>query len=266
MSQVRFPFYGTVPILPNLFTAANLVLGIRAITLVLRGDQYYDHAAICIMLAMLCDVMDGLTARISNAVSRFGVEFDSLADLTTFGIAPAVMVYRQALVSYDAANGRGFAHLGFFICAIYAGCAAMRLARFNTRLAEERTVFLGLPTPAAAGVIAAYFMLAESALVPAAVTAFISNWILPYLTAALGILMVSNIQYPAPLKRSLWRRRHFIYFALATGLLALVIASRGATLFALFSAYVVWGLVQHVRRPQASPADTPPSTFDEDDD
>lgn len=257
MSKVRFPFYGTVPILPNLFTAANLVLGIRAITLVLRGENHYDHAALCIMLAMLCDVMDGMAARLTNTVSRFGVEFDSLADLTSFGIAPAVMVYRQALISYDSASWRGPAHIGFLICAIYAGCAALRLARFNARIGEETSSFMGLPSPAAAGVIAAYFMLIESSLLPEAVAAFLSNWILPFVTAALGILMVSSIRYPAPVKRELWRRRHFVYFALAAGVLALIIASRGATLFALFSGYVVWGLVQHFRASQTAEAVLP---------
>jgi len=264
MSKVRFPFYGTVPLVPNLFTAANLVLGIRAITLVLRGDNHYDHAALCVMLAMLCDVMDGMTARITNTASRFGVEFDSLADLTSFGIAPAVMVYRQALISYDSANWRGPAHIGFLICAIYAGCAALRLARFNARVADESTSFVGLPSPAAAGVVAAYFMLSESGLLPNALTAFLSNWILPFVTAALGILMVSSIRYPAPVKRDLWRRRHFIYFALAAGVLALIIASRGATLFALFSGYIIWGLVQHVRAPQA-PGGTLPGALNEQD-
>lgn len=267
MSKVRFPFYGTVPILPNLFTAANLVLGIRAITLVLRGENHYDHAALCIMLAMLCDVMDGMAARLTNTVSRFGVEFDSLADLTSFGIAPAVMVYRQALISYDSASWRGPAHIGFLICAVYTGCAALRLARFNARVGDESTAFMGLPTPAAAGVIAAYFMLLESGLLPEAVAGFLSNWILPLVTAALGILMVSSIRYPAPVKRELWRRQHFVYFALAAGVLALIIASRGATLFALFSGYVVWGLVQHVRASQTAGA-APPAAgeFEEEED
>lgn len=265
MSRVRFPFYGTVPLIPNLFTAANLVLGIRAITLVLRGEDHYDHAAICIMLAMLCDVMDGLAARLTNSVSRFGVEFDSLADLTSFGIAPAVMVYRQALISYDASNWRGPAHVGFLICAIYAGCAALRLARFNIRVADEHTSFTGLPSPAAAGVIAAYFMLRESGLLPLSVTNALSTWMLPLLTAGLGILMISNVRYPAPLKRALWRRQHFIFFALATGVLALIVASRGATLFALFTGYVVWGLVWHLRTPQPTVGTPTPAALDEKD-
>jgi CDP-diacylglycerol--serine O-phosphatidyltransferase len=248
MKLRRLQLNDTVHLLPNLFTAANFVLGIRAITLVLKGDGYYDMAASCLMLAMLCDVMDGLVARLTNTTSEFGAELDSLADLVSFGVAPAVMVYRQSLIIYDAAHWRGPAHVGFLICAVYAGCAALRLARFNLHTVEESTSFIGLPSPAAAGVIAAYFMLVESGLLPQAWTDVATHWLLPFITAALGILMVSTIRYPAPAKQLMWRTRSFYIFAAGACVIALMLASRGATLFVLFTGYALFGVIRAARK------------------
>lgn len=232
---------GTVYILPNLFTAANLALGIRAITLVLENEQNYQRAAEYLILAMIFDVFDGLIARMTKTTSRFGIEFDSLADLVSFGVAPAIMTYRYALSSGNI--GR----YGFLVCVVYAGCAALRLARFNSRIEDESKSFSGIPTPASAGVIATYFMLVGGGYIPDSFTSFIAQWLLPIVTVALGILMVSNIRFPAPAKQNIWRKHPFMYLALAAGLIVLIIAYRGPTLFVIFAGYTVYGLVKHFK-------------------
>ena len=262
MKKLRFQ--GTVHILPNLFTAANLALGIRAITLIFKGGvqdkDRYEQAAVCIMLAMLFDVFDGLVARLTNTTSRFGMEFDSLADVVSFGVAPAVMVYSVALNVYDTAYWKGPFALGFLIVAIYTGCAALRLARFNSRIEDETKAFSGLPSPAAAGVIASYFMLIETDLIPRSAVYFMNHWLLPFAVVGVGVLMVSRIRYPALAKQILWRRHQFTSFVCVAGIIALMIASGGATLFVLFTGYTLYGIVAHLRRkpvqiPDAEPTD-----------
>jgi CDP-diacylglycerol--serine O-phosphatidyltransferase len=248
MTLRRLHFEPPIQLLPNLFTAANFALGVRAITLVLRGDQMYDHAALCIMLAMLCDVFDGMVARLTHSTSAFGKEFDSLADLVSFGVAPAVMVYSQSLVVYDGVEWKGFGQFGFLICAIYAGCAALRLARFNAHADAEQRAFVGLPSPAAAGVIASYFMLLDTVAMPAIVVQVITRWILPVATAVIGVLMVSTVRYPAPAKTLLKRQHSFYIFAAIACVIALLIANRGATLFVLFTGYMLLGIVRQCRK------------------
>jgi len=244
----KLPIKGTVYILPNLFTATNFALGIYAITLMLKGEGNYYVAALCIGFAMLFDVFDGLIARITNTTSAFGVEFDSLADLTSFGIAPAIMVYRASLSFMDSEGLKGIGRIGFLICVVYAGCTALRLARFNSKIEDESKSFLGLPSPAAAGVIGSYFLLVGSGLLPESVTDFTTHWLLPFITAGLGLLMVSNIKYPALAKQNIWKKHPFIYLILAAGIIALVITNIGPTLFCLALIYASYGPVTHFRK------------------
>jgi len=231
----------SVYILPNLFTATNLALGIKAITLVLENEQHYKQAAECLILAMIFDVFDGLIARITKTTSRFGIEFDSLADLVSFGVAPAIMVYRYALSSGNIGK------FGFLICVVYAGCAALRLARFNSRIEDETKSFSGIPTPAAAGVIATYFMLVGAGYIPQSMTEFIAHWVLPFVAVALGVLMVSTIRFPAPAKQDIWRKHPFRYLALAAGIIVLIVANKGITLFVIFTGYTLYGLINYIR-------------------
>ena len=244
---------GTVHLLPNLFTTANLAMGIYAITLVLKPDCNYAAASLAIVFAMVFDVFDGLIARMTKTTSRFGMELDSLADLVSFGVAPAIMVYNKSLSMFDSIHYKAVGRIGFLICVVYAGCAALRLARFNSRIEDESKSFSGIPTPGAAGVIVSYFLLIENGIVPMGVANFITQWILPVITACLGILMVSTVRFPAPAKQILWKRHPFMYFALAAGLLALVIANHGLTLFVLFAGYALYGLVSHIKHALRNP-------------
>jgi len=241
MKIKKIQLKGTVYILPNLFTATNLALGIKAITLVLEDGKHFKQAAGCLILAMIFDVFDGLIARVTKTTSRFGLEFDSLADLVSFGVAPAIMVYRYAL-----SNGN-MGKFGFLICVVYAGCAALRLARFNSSIEDETKSFSGIPTPAAAGVIASYFMLVGADIIPQSITGFAARWVLPFVAIALGILMVSTIRFPAPAKQDIWKKHPFRYLALAAGIVILIIANIEVTLFVIFTGYTIYGLVKYIK-------------------
>ncbi|MDO4673676.1 CDP-diacylglycerol--serine O-phosphatidyltransferase [Campylobacter sp.] len=170
-------------ILPNLFTAASAFLGVISIIASLNSD--YEKALLYIILSLLCDGLDGRVARLTNTTSKFGVEFDSLADLVAFGVAPAMLFY--------ASLGVYFGKLGSLIAAFFVVFGAIRLARFNvTTGTYEPSVFIGLPIPTAAVVSAIYTY------------AYLSyDFLKPYglaiviLQAILGILMVSNIRYPS---------------------------------------------------------------------
>lgn len=258
----RLRFQGTVHLLPNLFTAANFLLGVRAITLVIIDDPNYRLAAYCLFLAMIFDVFDGLLARMTNTVSRFGMEFDSLADVVSFGVAPAAMVYRCSLALYDISPWRRFGHVGFFIVAIYAGCAALRLARYNSRIEDESKSFSGIPSPGAAGLIASYFLLVTSRTFPDGLAEWLNMFILPLMTAAVGLLMVSTVRYPAPAKQELWRKHPFLYLPVAVLAIMLVIAMRGFAVFPAFAAYTAYGIIMHVRRRRSAAARSQPAPYE----
>ncbi|MCB0419345.1 MAG: CDP-diacylglycerol--serine O-phosphatidyltransferase, partial [Bdellovibrionales bacterium] len=129
-----------IAILPSVFTTGNLFFGFHAIVSSVAGD--YLTAAYSILIAGLFDVLDGAIARLTRTPSQFGVEYDSIADVVSFGVAPALMVYFGALTTL----GRLGNALAFF----YLACAALRLARFNCSPDFPKTYFMGLPSPAAA--------------------------------------------------------------------------------------------------------------------
>ncbi|MDZ4384155.1 MAG: CDP-diacylglycerol--serine O-phosphatidyltransferase, partial [Nitrospirota bacterium] len=135
-------------IIPSLLTTVNLFFGFYSIIAVLKSD--YTTAAVAILIAMLFDVFDGKIARLTNSTSRFGVEYDSLSDLASFGIAPGLLIYTWGLNAYGK--------IGWLAVFLYIACGAMRLARFNTLTSGAGggglRHFTGLPIPAAAGLIA----------------------------------------------------------------------------------------------------------------
>ena len=132
-------------LLPNLFTTANLFAGFYAIVAAIGGR--FEAAAIAIFIAMVLDGMDGRIARMTNTQSDFGKEYDSLVDMVTFGLAPALVMYEWAL--------QPLGKLGWLAAFVYAAAAALRLARFNTQAASiGKRYFQGLASPAAAAVIA----------------------------------------------------------------------------------------------------------------
>src|SRR4051812_41723132 len=136
--------------LPSLFTLANMMLGFAAILVSIRGD--FRLAAVLIGLSIVFDITDGAVARLVGAVTPFGLQFDSLADLVSFGLAPAVVAFTLFPQGRDA-----FDPLGWIACFLWVACAAIRLARFNTTIdpTADKRYFIGMPSPGAAGVVLA---------------------------------------------------------------------------------------------------------------
>ena len=174
-------------LLPSILTTFGMFAGFYSIISSINGD--FTIAAISIMIAMMWDTLDGRVARLTNTQSAFGAEYDSLADLVSFGLAPALLVYEWSL--YEL--GR----FGWLAAFVYLACAALRLARFNTQVGiADKRYFQGLPSPAAAGVIASMIWLKIWTF-----ASFDSNVIsLGYylgagITILCGLLMVSNVRY-----------------------------------------------------------------------
>src|SRR5437867_884388 len=144
------PLRKGVYLLPNLFTSAGLFSGFYSIICTL--NKQYWLAAVMILVAQLCDGLDGRLARLTRSTSSFGVQYDSLADVVAFGVAPGILVYEWAL--------RPWGRWGWLAASLYVTCGALRLARFNVQIASvEKRHFIGLPIPAAADVIAATVLL-----------------------------------------------------------------------------------------------------------
>lgn len=170
-------------VLPNLFTTASLFAGFFAITSSINGS--FKFAAMAILASLVFDGLDGKVARATNTVSQFGVEYDSLADLVAFGVAPSVMVYMWAL----APMGR----MGILAGFLFVACGALRLARFNVQVNVVGTKhFVGLPIPAAASMIATTVLLMGRLGHTGVVSV---HWPVLGMVFVLSFLMVSNISY-----------------------------------------------------------------------
>ncbi|MFQ5489006.1 MAG: CDP-diacylglycerol--serine O-phosphatidyltransferase, partial [Gammaproteobacteria bacterium] len=169
-------------LLPNLFTTAALFAGFYAIIAAIGGR--YEAAGIAIFVAQFMDGIDGRVARLTNTQSDFGVEYDSLSDMIAFGLAPALVVYVWSLSSLGK--------LGWLAAFIYTAGAALRLARFNTQAGTaDKAYFQGLPSPPAAALIAGLVWLCSDYGIPGKDLAVFVLLV----TAAAGVLMVSNIRY-----------------------------------------------------------------------
>lgn len=170
-------------LLPNLFTTAGLFAGFYAIIAAIGGR--YEAAAVAIFVAMVMDGIDGRVARLTNTQSDFGAEYDSLADMVSFGLAPALVVYVWAL--------SGLGKLGWLAAFIYAAATALRLARFNTQIkSADKHYFQGLPSPAAAGLIAGIVWVTTSTYTLTGADVQLPALIL---TVLAGVLMVSNLRF-----------------------------------------------------------------------
>jgi CDP-diacylglycerol--serine O-phosphatidyltransferase len=170
-----------VYLLPNLFTTGALFGGFYAIVSAMNGN--FTHAAVAIFVSMMLDGMDGRVARMTNTQSAFGEQYDSLADMVSFGVAPALVVFSWVL--------QDLGRWGWAAAFIYMACAALRLARFNTQIGVvDKKYFIGLASPAAASVIAGMVWV-WSAVVPE----FPWGILVAVVTALVGLLMVSNFRY-----------------------------------------------------------------------
>ena len=223
-------------ILPNLFTLSSMFLGFYSIVATYKSD--YAIAAWAIIGSSIFDGLDGWVARITHTTTKFGIEMDSLADVISFGVAPALLVYGWTLSSFGRLGWLG----AFFLLA----CSALRLARFNVQMgSEEKKHFVGLPTPAAAGVIATTVLAYNS--VREILEQFhlgrleemVSKdyWVLG-LTFLLAGLMVSNIKYHGLKEANLKERRPFGILVGIAAFLAIVAYHSSLVLFLVSITYV----------------------------
>ena len=170
-------------LLPNLLTTGALFGGFFAVLSGFSGN--YEAAAMAIFVAMVFDGLDGRVARMTNTQSDFGVQYDSLSDMVSFGIAPAIVVYGWAMT--------GLGKVGIAAAFVYASCAALRLARFNVQSSvNSGKFFIGLPSPVAAALIAGFVWSSQSLQSSILLSSFSA-----FLTATAGLLMVSNFKYPS---------------------------------------------------------------------
>ncbi|MBI5681675.1 MAG: CDP-diacylglycerol--serine O-phosphatidyltransferase [Deltaproteobacteria bacterium] len=217
-------------ILPNLVTSASLFGGFYSIIACLDGA--FDRAAIAILVSAVLDGLDGRIARLTGSTSKFGVEYDSLADLIAFGLAPGILIFTWAL--------RPFGRYGWLAAFLYVVCGALRLARFNVQITTiESKSFNGLPIPAAASLVAStviiffYFGYGE-------ITKHVTVLILVYL---LAFLMVSNTKYYSFKELNLTKKMPFMLLVGLILLLIAIAAEPQIVLFVLTFGYVLSGPV-----------------------
>jgi CDP-diacylglycerol--serine O-phosphatidyltransferase len=227
-------------ILPNLLTTGNLLCGFWSIISVFQERFYL--AAVAILLASVFDVFDGKVAKLSGATSKFGMQYDSLADLVSFGIAPALLAFSWAL--------RPYGKFGWLAAFLFVACGAIRLARFNVMASSGETkYFKGLPIPVAASMIAftilLYFQLIE--------TDWVKDIVILVMIYILAFLMVSNIRYFSFKELNLAKRKPFSIFifvvlSLTVIVMEPVVVLSGFVLFYVFSGPVSMVWAWHKKR------------------
>jgi CDP-diacylglycerol---serine O-phosphatidyltransferase len=248
----RQRFKRGVYLLPSMFTVANLFCGYGCV--VYATQQDFDTAAVLIGIAMILDTLDGFVARLTKSTSAFGVELDSLADVVSFGLAPAILAFTLGLWPLH--------RLGWAAGFIYVTAAAMRLARFNiqTTTATDKRYFVGMPSPAAASVIAStIYLFPEGPQDRQTALAALVMVVVP------GLLMVSTIRFRSVKAIEVgWQRSYFALFLIAVALALIASHPRVALVVMAYSytvaALIVWAY-SRIRRRQDSPVvDAPPST------
>lgn len=220
-------------LLPNLITTANMFCGFFAIIRIVNGD--YVTAAWVLILAGIFDLLDGRVARMTKTQSGFGLEYDSLVDLTSFALAPALLVYKWALSDFHK--------LGWVASFLYFACGALRLARFNVQSTNvEKKHFQGLPSPGAASVIITSVIFFNAI----GMGATPPGLFLLVMTAAAGLLMVSNIPYRGLKVLAANRRANFFMMVIVMGLIAGIAAEPPSVLFGISMLYVSFGVLKAI--------------------
>lgn len=228
-------------LLPNALTTAALLAGFYAIVAAVQGQPV--AACISVVVAGVLDGVDGRVARMTGTQSEFGVQYDSLSDLISFGLAPSILVWTWSLSSLELAGPVG-EKIGWLVAFFYTACAALRLARFNTQAGvADKRFFQGLASPAAAGTLVSTIWFCESRGIEADTVA----WAMLVLTVMLGTLMVSRVRY-ASFKGSSSRDRVPIAWIFVLLIIVVLLAiDLPAVLFTIGLLYVASGLVLTVR-------------------
>lgn len=255
-------------LIPSAFTAANIGMGFFAVMAALRGFQllgaggeewpraaaFFDSAAQAIGWAVLFDALDGRIARMTKTTTEIGVQFDSIADVVTFGIAPALLVYAWGYGS-ALAEGTDAHKLGWFLSFMYLMCGAFRLARFNVQAARPRVLaegtvkldkksFIGLPIPAAAALIAALVHFAPTPLVAyGSRRVGLYSALLMIIVGCLGALMVSTLRYTSFKSVGMHKRSTRVVILLVAAIGMLIWLFSRYVLLALITAYILHGIL-----------------------
>lgn len=215
-------------LLPNLFTTGALFSGFYAVVASMNG--HFDKAAIAIFVAMILDGLDGRVARMTNTQSEFGAEYDSLADMVSFGVAPALVAFSWSLQSLGQA--------GWIAAFIYVAGAALRLARFNTQIeTADKNYFTGLASPSAAAIVAGtVWVFNDNGIAGIDVAALMAG-----LVGLAGILMVSNVKYHSFKGFDLKGKVPFVAMLAVVGVFAVISIDPPVVLLAVFLLYGLTG-------------------------
>lgn len=226
-------------ILPNLLTSINVLAGMFCIIIAGKGDNTSVlYASVALYFAMAADFLDGTFARLQKASSEFGIQYDSLSDMVSFGVAPAVLAYQLSLSGTSVGLGIAF---------LYSVCAALRLARYNTQATTgEKESFAGLPSPAAA-----CFVASASVLLLRSDRAKEMMWPMGIAMLVISFLMISQVKYPSIADVKIWSRKPFRYLIVLVviiGVFIMFIQRIEIPVFACFCAYVLLGPVRQAYR------------------
>lgn len=233
-------------VLPNIFTSMNLFFGFFAVIASINGK--FVPAAFAIYIAAVFDLLDGKIARATNTTSKFGIEYDSLADLVSFGLAPGLMMYLWAL--------KPLGRFGWLAAFLFLACGALRLARFNTQTGKiSSNHFVGLPIPAAACMTAATILLWHKF----GLAVESHRLLMLLMLYALAFLMVSNIKYNSFKKAELFHRVNFNMLVAAILVLIFIAAQPSIALFSIGFFYVLSGPFTAIFRYQKIKAKKPES-------
>jgi CDP-diacylglycerol--serine O-phosphatidyltransferase len=242
-------------LLPNLLTTGCLFSGFYALVAAIDGN--FERAGMAVFVAMIFDGLDGRVARLTSTETAFGKEYDSLADMVAFGLAPAIVTYQWG-VARIAEYGRAWYRFGWLAAFFYAAAAALRLAKFNSRVQDKR-YFEGLPSPSAAAVVAAFLWMSSEWREPG-----LPGLILAFLiTAAAGALMVSRFGYPSFKAFDLTRPVRFIWMVVVALIFVVVAQDPAIVLLVIFGGYSLWApllwLYRRLRRGRRHERGHPPA-------
>jgi CDP-diacylglycerol--serine O-phosphatidyltransferase len=224
-------------LLPNLFTTAALFSGFYAIISGVNGN--FESASIAIFVSMIFDGLDGRVARLTNTQSKFGEQYDSLADMVSFGAAPALVMFSWAL--------SGLGKFGWACSFIYLACAALRLARFNAMIdTADKNFFTGLASPAAASVVAGLVWVGHELGWSGELMPVVLSYVVGTVTAFVGLLMIANIRYNSFKGIDLRGRVPFVVLLIVVLVFALVTVDPARVLLATAVIYASSGPVQFI--------------------
>jgi CDP-diacylglycerol--serine O-phosphatidyltransferase len=229
-------------LLPNLITTAALFAGFYGIVAATQGK--FEQASVAIFIAMVLDALDGRVARMTNTQSEFGAEYDSLADMGSFGLAPALVMYEwslSSLVNVSFPMGK----LGWLAAFLFVASAALRLARFNTKASNtDKRYFQGLPSPAAAGVVVGFVWACFDNGIEGEAVALIA---LPIIVFA-GLMMVSNVSYYSFKDIDFHNKVPFVAMLVVVMVFVFSAIDPPISLFGCFMAYAISGPVISILR------------------